>query len=277
MTDYGANILIDSSAAAERFRIIQLLRTPEVRERVLWAVRYLDGKPESQAREAIEAVIGVIEGLGHDRKGPAMNKACLYHRVSTFDQDPTLARDELAAVARARGLEVVASVEETGSGRKTDRPGLRQVMDLARKGAISHVLVWKLDRFGRNALDLLSNVQELERSGVTFVATSQGVEVGPNSGPMGRCFLTILAALAEWERATIVERVHLGLAKARKLGRRPGPRPSIPARAVERAAVLRGAGYAWSTVGALLETEGLGTHARTAIERAVVRSQRKAA
>ena len=50
-----------------------------------------------------------------------MEKACLYHRVSTSDQDATLARDELRAAAKARGLDVVMDLEEVGSGaRRTE-------------------------------------------------------------------------------------------------------------------------------------------------------------
>jgi DNA invertase Pin-like site-specific DNA recombinase len=74
-----------------------------------------------------------------DQPGPA----ALYHRVSTLDQEPTLAR---------LGLRAALQVEETGSGAPNDRPGLQRVMDAARRGDVDAVLVWKLDRFGRSAL-----------------------------------------------------------------------------------------------------------------------------
>lgn len=144
--------------------------------------------------------------------------AVTYHRVSTRDQRPELAREELRRAARARGLRLVEEVEETGSGARNDRPGLARVFELARAGHVAHVLVWKLDRFGRSVLDVLSNVQELELAGVTFSATSQGLEVGPRAGPMGRLVLTILAAIAELERETISERTLLGLEAARRRG-----------------------------------------------------------
>lgn len=148
-----------------------------------------------------------------------MKTAVTYHRVSTIDQDPTLARDELRRAAAARGLEIVEEIEETGSGAKTQRPGLERVLELARKHQVSHVLVWKLDRFGRSTLDLLANIQQLEWAGATFVATTQGLEIGPGSGPMGRLVLQVMAAIAEFERTITIERTNLGMAGARARGK----------------------------------------------------------
>src|SRR5688572_15959702 len=85
----------------------------------------------------------------------------LYHRVSTRDQDKTLARRELRQAAAVRGLRVALEVEESGSGALNNRPGLRRVMDAANKGEVSAVLVWKLDRFGRSSLDVLGNIRRL--------------------------------------------------------------------------------------------------------------------
>jgi len=145
-----------------------------------------------------------------------------YHRVSTRDQDPKLARLELRRAAASRGLRVVAAIEETGSGARNDRPGLRRVLELVTSGRVAAVLVWKLDRFGRSTLDVLANVEAINRAGATFIATTQGLEVGPRASAMGRVVLTVLAAVAELERETISERTRLGLQAARRRGRRPG-------------------------------------------------------
>ena len=59
--------------------------------------------------------------------------------------------------ARRLGLRVVLDIEERRSGANNDRPGLIRVMDAARRGNLDTVLVWKLDRFGRSAFDLLGN------------------------------------------------------------------------------------------------------------------------
>ncbi|HMI68954.1 MAG TPA: recombinase family protein, partial [Solirubrobacteraceae bacterium] len=105
-----------------------------------------------------------------------MNVA-IYHRVSTLDQRPELAREELRAAARADV--VVLDVEETGSGANNDRPGLQQILGAARRRTIDRVLVWKLDRFGRSARDVLANVEQLNAAGVTFTAVSQGLDLRP--------------------------------------------------------------------------------------------------
>lgn len=151
-----------------------------------------------------------------------MRVAVTYHRVSTRDQNPELASAELRHAAELRGLELRAQVVEQGSGRRNDRPGLAAVMEMARRGRISHVLVWKLDRFGRSALDLLTNARELVQSGVTLVSTTQGFEVGPSSGALGTLVLSVLAAVAELESEMISERTRLGLVEAAKKGRFPG-------------------------------------------------------
>jgi DNA invertase Pin-like site-specific DNA recombinase len=67
-------------------------------------------------------------------------------------------------------------VDETGSGGVNDRPGLGRVMEAARRGEIEAVLVVRLDRFGRSALDLLGN-RSLQDAGVRFVAVAQGIEL----------------------------------------------------------------------------------------------------
>lgn len=154
-------------------------------------------------------------GLVTDLVGTAVT----YHRVSTRDQRPELARDELRRAAALRNLEVKEEVEETGSGARSDRPGLERVLELVRAGEVTHVLVWKLDRFGRSAIDVMANVKELKQAGVTFVATSQGMELGPGSGAIGRYLLAGLAAAAELEKELISERTLLGLAGARARGR----------------------------------------------------------
>jgi putative DNA-invertase from lambdoid prophage Rac len=173
----------------------------------------------------------------------------LYHRVSTRDQDPRLARRELRQAAAARGLRVILDVEETGSGALNNRPGLRRVMDAAREGKVGAVLVWKLDRFGRSSLDVLSNIQALTDSGVRFVAVTQGLDVKPQGDAMSHLILTVLAAVAEFERSLIAERTSLAARAARRAGRpwgrRPesGPEPS-------RVRALRATGASWSVVAA---------------------------
>ncbi len=139
---------------------------------------------------------------------PALRRrrAALYHRVSTREQNPRLARAELRAAAAARGLRVVLDVEETASGRGSIRPGLDRVMAAAGRGELDVVIVHRLDRWGRSTLDLLTNIRRLRSAGVAFAAIAQGLEVRPEHDAVSELTLTILAAAAEFERAVIVER-----------------------------------------------------------------------
>jgi DNA invertase Pin-like site-specific DNA recombinase len=174
-----------------------------------------------------------------------------YHRVSTLDQQPGLAHDELHAAAARLGGEVVLDIEETGSGARNDRPGLQRLMDAARRGKLDAVVVWKLDRFGRSALDVLANIRDLDAAGVRFIAMTQGIDIRPGGDAMSRLILGVLASVSEFERDLIRERTRLGMAKARAAGKAIGrPRADRPARAeVMR---LRGQGRSWREVSKVL-------------------------
>lgn len=179
-------------------------------------------------------------------------RAAIYHRVSTTDQDQTAARHELREAARARGFSVVREIEETGSGARNDRPGLQAVMELARRSKVDVVLVWKLDRFGRSAHDLLTNIHALSDHGVRFVAVSQGLDLKPNGDAMSKLILTVLSGVAEFERELIRERTRLGLDKARRAGKQLGRRVSRDAPEPRSVAALRSGGASWSEVAAQL-------------------------
>lgn len=189
-------------------------------------------------------------------------RALTYHRASTRDQDPTLARATLQREARERGLDLVVEIEETGSGAKRDRPGLLRVMELAEGRRVDVVLVWKLDRFGRSCLDLLKNLERLDAAGVRLVAVSQGIDTGA-ADAAGKFTRTVLAAAAEYERSLIIERTTLGLADRRaqlekngqfwsrrsgKLRRGLGrPRVEIPPEVLTEAIQLRShRRYSWA-------------------------------
>lgn len=179
-------------------------------------------------------------------------RAALYHRVSTVDQDAAAARDELSTAAKRYGLAVKLRVEETGSGANNSRPGLLRMLEAARRGDIDTVLVWKLDRFGRSALDLLTNLRQLDTAGVRFIAVTQGIDIRPGGDAMSRLLLTMLGAIAEFERDLIVERTRLGLAKAKRLGKRLG-RPMVARPPAARVRALKRAGRSWSEIAKALD------------------------
>jgi DNA invertase Pin-like site-specific DNA recombinase len=197
-------------------------------------------------------------------------RAALYHRVSTREQNPRLARRELRAAARARGLRIVLEVEELASGRGSARPGLERILGAAQRGAVDVVLVQHLDRWGRSTLDMLANLRRLRSAGVAFVAIAQGLEVRPQHDAVSDLTLTVLAAVAELERTVIVERTLDGLAAARRAGKRLGRPLGERAPAPERVAELRAAGRTWPQIAKRLRcTE---SSARRAFDRGLSKS-----
>jgi DNA invertase Pin-like site-specific DNA recombinase len=180
----------------------------------------------------------------------------IYHRVSTVDQNPALAIPTLRHAARVRGWRVVLAVEEARSTRK-DRPGLARVLAAAKAREVRAVVVWKLTRFGRSNLELLTNVENLRRWGCSFVAVSDGLEIGPHGtgeDTVSALVLRILAAVAEFERETISENTRLGLADARRRGVHLGPPVLSDAPDGARVAELRADGLSWPEAAQVLHS-----------------------
>ena len=84
------------------------------------------------------------------------------------------------------------------------------------------LVCWRLDRLGRSLKHLVTLLDELQALGVAFVSLGEGIDC---TTPAGRLQLHVLAALAEFERARIAERVRAGLARARANGQRLGQKP----------------------------------------------------
>ena len=99
------------------------------------------------------------------------------------------------------------------SGARDDRPGLAALMEYVRAG--DTVVVWKLDRLGRNLWHILQTVKELTDRCVTLVSTSDGID---SSTPAGRMMIGVLGSLAEYERELIKERTALKRATSRANG-----------------------------------------------------------
>ena len=116
------------------------------------------------------------------------------------------------------------------------------MLSLCRAGQLHLVLTWKLDRAFRSSLHALSTIEEWERLGVGFSCLTQaGIDT---TTATGKLTLQILAAVAEFERSLIRERVREGLVNARRKGRRLG-RPSV--------AMRPGFGHEWKAVKAELD------------------------
>lgn len=143
-------------------------------------------------------------------------RVAIYARVSTEDQDCEIQLTNLRAyVQRADWGAAVEYVEKLSGKEGMERPRLKQLLEDARMRRLDLVLVWKMDRFGRSALDTLQNVRELDHAGVRFLCPTMNIDTD-NKSPMGRFTLTMFAAIAELERDFILERTGLGQQAYRK-------------------------------------------------------------
>ena len=134
-----------------------------------------------------------------------------YTRVSTVAQTLDQQNEALAAAG------VSKTFSDTMSGARDDRPGLAALMDYVREG--DTVVVWKLDRLGRNTLHILETVKALTDRGVRLVSTSDGID---SSTAAGRMVIGVLASMAEFERELIKERTALKKETSRANGTRFG-------------------------------------------------------
>ena len=157
-------------------------------------------------------------------------------RVSKADgsQVLDLQRDALiAAGIPARNL-----YSDMASGKLDDRPGLEACIKALRDG--DTLIVWKLDRLGRNLRHLVNVVHDLTSRNIGFrVLTGQGASIDTTT-PSGKLIFGIFASLAEFERDLISERTRAGLASARARGRKGGRKPKMTAAKVRLAAAAMG-------------------------------------
>ena len=175
-----------------------------------------------------------------------MMRAALYARVSTNNghQDPEMQLRELREYCASRGWEMAGEYVDKVSGTRERREHLDALMAGAYKRQFDAILVWKLDRFARSLKHLVNMLSEFESLGVAFVSLKDSLDL---STPAGRLQFHIIAAMAEFERSLIVERVKAGLRNAKAKGRRLGrPRASADA---SRIAALRAQGLSWRDIG----------------------------
>jgi DNA invertase Pin-like site-specific DNA recombinase len=169
-------------------------------------------------------------------------KAAVYARVSTFDQEPENQLHELRRYCEAREWSVVEYVDRGVSGSKDRRPALDQLVTDAKRRKFDVLVCWRLDRLGRNLRHLVTLMDELASLGVAFASLNEGIDT---QTPAGRLQLHILAALAEFERERIRERVVAGLQRARAQGTRLGRPRTRPATIDVPGGTVRSAAHVW--------------------------------
>jgi DNA invertase Pin-like site-specific DNA recombinase len=174
-----------------------------------------------------------------------MKRIALYARVSTKNhgQDVEVQLEPLRTYARARGLDIVEEYSDVGiSGSKDKRPALDKLMKDARARRIDGVLVARFDRFARSTRHLVTALDEFQALGVDFVSLNESVDT---STPMGRMIFTVLSAVGELEKNVIVERIHAGLANARRRGVKLGRKEVIVSKDAIASYRAEGKSYLW--------------------------------
>jgi DNA invertase Pin-like site-specific DNA recombinase len=163
-------------------------------------------------------------------------KAAIYARVSTLDQEPENQLQELRRYVEARGWTAVEYVDRGVSGSRDRRAALDQLLADAKRRRFDVLVCWRLDRLGRSLKHLITMLDDLQALGVAFVSLAEGIDA---TTPAGKLQMHILAAIAEFERARIVERVRAGLARRAAQGKPLGrPRQTISDRDLARTATL---------------------------------------
>lgn len=153
-----------------------------------------------------------------------VKRAAAYIRVSTADQTLEGQAAELAAYCQARGW-AVTMYQDVQSGAAVTRPGLEALMRAVRRRQVDVVVTVKIDRLGRSLSHFAAILHELQSLGVGLVCVSQGIDTVAEPGrlnPAAHFFVTVLAAVAEFERELIRERTRDGLKAARARGAKLG-------------------------------------------------------
>ncbi|CAJ7431207.1 MULTISPECIES: recombinase family protein [Burkholderia] len=162
-----------------------------------------------------------------------MSRTFAYARVSTSDQTTANQLREIEAAGFSVDKRRVVSESISGSVSADQRPGFAKLLDRMEESDV--LIVTKLDRLGRNAMDVRATVEGLAERGIRVHCLALGgVDL---TSAAGRMTMQVLNAVAEFERDLLIERTHAGIARAKAEGKTMG-RPSALSDQ-QRAEVLR--------------------------------------
>lgn len=150
-----------------------------------------------------------------------MSRVFAYCRVSTLEQNTENQRREIEAAGFAIRPQRLIEEYISGSVAASERPGFIRLLDRMESDDV--LIVTKLDRLGRNAIDIRKTVEQLEASDIRVHCLALGgVDL---TSPAGKMTMQVISAVAEFERDLLLERTHSGIARAKAAGKRFG-RPS---------------------------------------------------
>lgn len=189
-----------------------------------------------------------------------MARTFAYCRVSTADQTTDNQVREIEAAGFA--LEPKRIVEETVSGSVAamERKGFTRLMDRLESGDV--LIVTKLDRLGRNAMDVSATVKMLAKDGIRVHCLALG---GMDlTSPAGEMTMTVLNAVAQFERDLLIERTQSGLARAKAEGKALGRPAALTA---EQQGMIRRKRTEGVSLGVLAKEYGVSRAAIQRVER----------
>ncbi len=187
-----------------------------------------------------------------------MSRVFAYCRVSTIDQTPDNQVREIQAAGFAVDAKRIVVETISGSVAAIERKGFAKLVDRLESGDI--MVVTKLDRLGRNAMDVRTTVDRLARDGVRVHCLALGgVDL---TSPAGRMTMGVIAAVAEFERDLLIERTQAGLTRVKAEGKTLGRPPKLSTSQRAQISVERAAGM---SLGVLAKQYGV---SRAAIQRA---------
>lgn len=151
-----------------------------------------------------------------------MSRVFAYCRVSTLDQTTENQSREIEAAGFTVRPQRLIEEHISGSVAAGERPGFTRLLDRMENGDV--LIVTKLDRLGRNAMDIRKTVEQLAASDIRVHCLALGgVDL---TSPAGKMTMQVISAVAEFERDLLLERTHSGIARAKAAGKRFG-RPSV--------------------------------------------------
>jgi len=175
-------------------------------------------------------------------------KVAIYTRVSTSDQTTQNQLMDLEEVIERNNWEVVEFYDEVISGTKgvDERFELARMLKDAQRKKFEKLIIWSVDRLGRNLKNIIGVLSTLHESGIEVFSYKQGIDT---STTMGRSFMAITGIFAEIENDLRKERQSIGIKRAIAQGAKFGRKPKVNDRIRDEVVTLRGEGMSYRNIG----------------------------
>ena len=175
-------------------------------------------------------------------------KVAIYTRVSTSDQTTQNQLMDLEEVIERNNWEVVEFYDEVISGTKgvDERFELSRMLKDAQRKKFEKLIIWSVDRLGRNLKNIIGVLSTLHESGIEVFSYKQGIDT---STTMGRSFMAITGIFAEIENDLRKERQSIGIKRAIAQGAKFGRKPKVNDRIRDEVVTLRGEGMSYRNIG----------------------------